>query len=435
MKPLKRIIEYIKTDIWTKEEHEYRSDKIRWWVRQFKVIIFMAKSSDEHNLGVRSSALTYYTLMSIVPVAALVFGVIKGFGLEMTLQSYLYRELPQFTDLLDQVISFANNMIERAKGGLVAAGGLVFLFWSAIMVFDNTEKAFNNIWGVRQSRSLTRKFANYLGIMVIAPILFVLSSSTSAVVRKLFSMFIDSVWLNVLFWFVSLLSVWILFTIVYRVMPNTRVKLKSAFPAAMVSGTICLLFQTLYFWVQAEVSTYNAIYGTFAALPLFLVWLQASWQILLYGGELSFAYQNIDKYELERRSLEMSYSDRRKVMIAVMLVTIRHFLKEQRSVTSEEVAKELSLPLRIVREIIYDLEHAQLLVQIKFSEGDRTNDYIPARDIHTISLYDVLRAVEKGQSSHNWEESVDMKRVSKLLEDMMQHAADAPENILLINIA
>ena len=168
---IKRIIEFITEGIWQTKENDYKSRKMRWAVRQFKVVIFMARGLGEHNLAVRSAALTFYTLMSIVPIAALVFGVIKGFGMENSFNEYLYREYPQYTLIIDQIIDFANNMLIRARGGVIASVGFVVLLWSVMKVFGNVESAFNNIWEVRKARSITRKFSDYMAVVFVAPIL------------------------------------------------------------------------------------------------------------------------------------------------------------------------------------------------------------------------------------------------------------------------
>ena len=174
---IKKIIQYISYDIWFKKEHEYRSSKIRWAVRQFKVCLFTAQGFSEHSILIKSAALTFYTLMSIVPIAALMFGIAKGFALETKLSAYLYSEFPQYRIVIDQVIEFANAMLQRTKGGLIASVGLLVLFWSVIKVFNNVEKAFNDIWEVRKSRSIARKVSDYIAVVVIVPILWIISNS------------------------------------------------------------------------------------------------------------------------------------------------------------------------------------------------------------------------------------------------------------------
>ena len=262
---IRKIIQYITHDIWVKKEHEYKSRKMRWAVRQFKVFIFTAQGFGQHGILVRSAALTFYTLMSIVPVAALVFGIAKGFGLETRLNEYLYNQFPQYTVVIDQVIAFANAMLLRTKGGLIASVGLVVLFWAVLKVFGNIESAFNNIWEVRRSRSFARKFSDYTTVIVVTPILWIISSSIGLQIQKHLMHLTSSPVVNVFLGLASLVMIWLMFAFVYLVMPNTKVKLRSAVSAGVIAGTIFQLFQIAYIFIQSRLTSYNAIYGSFAA--------------------------------------------------------------------------------------------------------------------------------------------------------------------------
>ena len=207
---IKKIIQYISYDIWFKKEHEYRSSKVRWAVRQFKVFLFTAQGFAEHSILVKSAALTFYTLMSLVPIAALVFGIAKGFSLETKLNSYLYAEFPQYGAVIDQVIEFANAMLQRTKGGLIASVGLVVLFWSVVKVFNNVEKAFNDIWEVRKPRSIARKVSDYIAVVVIVPILWILSSSIRLQAQDQLLHFTPGPAVDFLFGILSLVTLWIM---------------------------------------------------------------------------------------------------------------------------------------------------------------------------------------------------------------------------------
>ena len=233
---IKKIVQYITKDIWVKKEHEYKSRRTRWAVRQFKVFIFTAQGIGQHSILVRSAALTFYTLMSLVPIAALVFSVMKGFGFEARLNEYLHEQFPQYRVLIDQVLTFANAMIQRTKGGVIASVGVVVLFWSVIKVFNYVESSFNSIWEVRRSRSLTRKFSDYTTVIVIAPILWVISSSIGIQIQQHLLHYTSTPIVNVLLGTLSTLVIWTMFTFVYLVMPNTKVKLRSALTAGIMAG-------------------------------------------------------------------------------------------------------------------------------------------------------------------------------------------------------
>lgn len=432
---IKKIIEFIKDDVWHKKESDIKNPKVRWALRPIKIIVYTAKGFGEHGIMVRSAAMTFYTLMSIVPIAALVFGVMKGFDMDSSLIDYLYSKFPDYTYVIDELRGFALNTLSRTRGGIVAFGGVVVLFWAVIRLFGNIESAFNNIWEVKRQRSFARKFSDYIAVIFVAPILLIVSNSLVAYIRNTLTVYAGSWIVDILLGVASFIAIWLMFAFVYAVMPNTKVKFKGALMAGIVAGTVFQLFQWGYFYVQGQLNTYNAIYGTLAALPLFLVWLQVSWQILLFGAELSFAYQNVSKYEVEREAMHMSYNQRRKVLLATMAVITKHFLDNKGPVKSEDVADELSLPLRIVRDVIFDLERSGLVVSVKNDEDDRVNLYIPGRDVTRLTAYDVLDGVESASlAEFEVDETRVYLKVCKILEGIKADAYGSPQNSLLTDI-
>ena len=428
---LKRIIQYITHDIWVKKEHDYKSRKIRWAVRQIKVIIFTAQGFGQHEILVRSAALTFYTLMSLVPIAAMVFGIAKGFGLETRLNEYLYGKFPQYSVLIDQIIDFANALLQRTKGGLIASVGLVVLFWSVLKVFGNIENAFNNIWEVHRSRSFARKFSDYTTVVVVTPILGVISSGLGVQLQSQLQHFTSSAVVQILLGFVSVVMIWLMFAFVYLVMPNTKVKLRNAVIAGVIAGTAFQIFQLAYIYIQSRLTSYNAIYGSFAAVPLFLIWMQSSWQIVLFGAELSFAYQNIQKFEYEKQAREMSYEYHKKALVVVMYQIVNHFINKSGAVSSETIAGALNLPLRVVRDAIYDLEKVGLIASI-VSKEDKVSLYVPARDVHTLRVYDVVHQVEAaGQASFDTQQSNEFQWADSVLNRLERVVAESDDNVLL----
>ncbi|MBQ5894382.1 MAG: YihY/virulence factor BrkB family protein, partial [Rikenellaceae bacterium] len=337
---IKRIIRFLTEDFFHLREEEVENRFLRWSLRQYKLLYYTARGVVEHDTLTRSASLTFYTLMAIVPLAAIIFAVMKGFGMAENLTRELHAALPQFPEFINYIVGFANNALARTRGGLLATLSVMMLFWAVMRVFASIEAAFNNIWEVKRSRGFARQFSDYIAVVVIVPVLWI---SSSAVIHNLHEWFgiNDStfyhIWTNV----VSVVLIWGMFTFVYIVLPNTKVRFISALTASLVSGTTFLLFQWAYVALQSSMSAYNAIYGSFAALPLFLIWLQTSWQIVLFGGELAFAYQNIKKFEQERESLHISHENRRKVMLATMLVITRSFTSEQGPLSSEQISQRL----------------------------------------------------------------------------------------------
>ncbi len=241
---------------------------------------------------IRSAALAFFTVMSLVPILALIFVIFKGFGVEHQLSEHLYELLPAYTDAVDQIVVFIQNLLARTRGGVMAAVAIFVLIWAVVQVFGNIESAFNDIWQVERSRSFARRFTAYMAVMILAPILLLVANSLYVGIRSQIEIFTGSLFVEILFSLVGIALVVLMFSLVYCVVPNTEVKYHNALWASLVAGVAFCAFQVAYIFIQTELNAYNAIYGTFAAIPLFLLWLQVSWQILLFGGEFSFELQN-----------------------------------------------------------------------------------------------------------------------------------------------
>lgn len=439
MGKISQFMDFIKHGVWQKDgEEDNGENKVRWYVRPFRILIYTVKGLGEHGVGVRAAGLSFFTLTAIVPVFAVIYAVIKGFGMQETLTEYLYEQFGPYRELIDTILEFAGNMLSvRTSGGLIAGFGLVILFWSVIQVFGNIENAFNNIWEVKHKRSMGRKFSDYITVIIIAPILWIISRNLVSYIRTGLEPYAWSWLLDILFGLLALMAIWLIFAFIYYVMPNTRVKFKGALIAGIIAGTLFQVFQLGYTWLQGYLTAYNVIYGSFAALPLFLIWLQWSWMILLVGAELSFAYQNISKYEQERESMNMCYDRRRKVMLAAMVTIVKHFLDNKGPVNSEQVADELNMPVRIVRDVIYDLENAGLVLAVKDEHDDRRSYFIPARDVHTISVYDVVEGVECNSNANlnvNFRNNRKIDRVSEVLDGVKAVTSQPPYNVPITDL-
>ena len=247
-------------------------------IKDLRVLILALRGFFRDMCLLRASALTYYSLLSIVPLFALVFGIAKGFGLEAFIQNQIVGLAERANwppHVVERYVLFAGRLLESTKGGLVAGIGVVLLLWTAISILGNIEGAFNEIWGVRKARSLVRKFTDYIAIMVIAPILIIISSSLNVVVASKIQAIAQRIellgalspYIVLLLKFLPYLSIWILLVLNYIVIPNTRVSLRSAIVAGVATGTIFQVVEWIYITFQIGVSRYGPIYGSFAAMP------------------------------------------------------------------------------------------------------------------------------------------------------------------------
>ena len=288
---LSRLLNFLKIDIWNIQSR-YLSGKKSFFLRQLRLVLLAARGTREDRLHLRASALTFYTLLTIVPIMAMVFAIAKGFGFEVLLENRLLKEFPGQEVVMQQVLSFAHNLLERTKGGMMAGIGVIVLFWASINVLSHIEHSLNDIWDIKKSRSIWRKFSDYPSIMVLSPALIILSGSVTVYVNTQVTTIVQRIaflgFFSPLIFFglklVPFVIVWMLFALIYLLMPNTKVRLVSGLIAGFIAGGLFQVLQFTYLNFQFIIAKYNAIYGSFAALPLFLFWLQFSWLIVLFGA-------------------------------------------------------------------------------------------------------------------------------------------------------
>ena len=431
---LRQLFTYFTDTIFRQDVSEWRNPVVRWLVQQYRLLFYTARGLVEHGTLVRSAALTFYTLMSLVPILAVVFAVVKGFGLTDGLVENLYGIFPRHPETIDYIVGFAENALARTQGGVVAAVGLVMLFWAVIRVFGSIESAFNNIWEVKVARSIARQWTDYIAVVMIVPVLWILANAAGDYVEQLLGLY-DKWYFNTLSHLASMVIIWTMFTLLYLIIPNARVRFQSALMAGIVAGTIFLLFQWGYVYVQRWMTSYNAIYGSFAALPLFLIWMQTSWEILLFGGELSFAYQNISRFAEERESLRISYDQRRKVLLAVMILVARNFRDHGGTLSTDAIRDRLGLPTRIVNDVLFQLVQAGQLIAVRSGDGERDVAFTPAHDLASTTVYGILEAVERtGQATLDLGQTPELARMNRELEILKQTVRQSPENVRLTDL-
>ncbi|PLX11888.1 MAG: YihY/virulence factor BrkB family protein [Marinilabiliales bacterium] len=298
-------------------------------------------------------------------------------------------------------MTFAHNMLENTKGGMIAGIGIVILFWSVMKVLGNIEASFNDVWNIKRPRSILRKFSDYLSIMLISPVFIIISSSLNVFITSYIAHAAENgeimeyfgPALLVLVKFVPYLLIWTLLTVIYLMMPNTKVKFGSGLLAGVIAGTLLQILQWGYINFQVVLSNYNAIYGSFAALPLLLIWLRISWLIILFGAEISFAKQNVHHYEFEADSQNISPAYKRLLSLITSHLLVQNFAKGKHALTTAEISKELEIPIRIVRTILFELHEAGIISETR-TESEKESAFQPAKDIHKITIQDIIEALD-----------------------------------------
>ena len=436
-----RFINFIRTDIWRIRLSKL-SRRRSFLIKQLRIIILALRGFDEDKCLLRASALTFYSLLSIVPVLAIAFGISKGFGLEKTLERMLMAKLQGQEEVVARAIDFAHNLLESAQGSVVAGLGIAFLFWVVIRLLGNIESSFNDIWGIKTPRSLARKFSDYLSIMLVCPILFIVASSITVVIAGQVEAITERIALlgaisPVIFLLLKLLPycvIWVLLIFIYIFMPNTKVNFKSGLLAGIVAGTIYQVVQWGYIHFQIGAAKYGPIYGSFAALPLFLVWLQVSWLVVLFGAEVSFAHQNVETYEFEPDCLRVSRFFKNLLALRTVQLSVKNFRSGEKPWTATQISHALEIPIRLVRQILYELVESGIISEVKVAEN-KSAAYQPARDSEVLTIRNVLDALER-HGSHDIPvaKSKELDKLSECLKSFGEEVERSPANMALKDI-
>jgi membrane protein len=306
-------------------------------------------------------------------------------------------------------------------------------------VLGNIENSFNYIWGVRKARTIGRKFSDYLSIILICPILLMVASSVTVFVSTQITQLTERLAflgpLSSLITFclklLPYVALWGLFTFIYVFLPNTKVSLKAGVIAGIAAGTLYQLVQWGYLHFQIGVSKYNAVYGSFAALPLFLIWLQISWLVVLLGAEVSFAVDNEETYEFEQDCRSATPRFKRLLALRIAELLVKNFEKGNQPLSSTALAHQLDAPIRLVRELLFNLVSVQILSEVK-QNGTAGEFYQPALDPDRLTVKRVLDALDRqGQDNPGMVKEADLNKIDQTVDAMNQAIESSPKNVLL----
>jgi len=420
------MLNFILYDIWRITEHEL-SRKRRIVYRFIKTLVLGIRGFIDEDLNVKASGLTYSILFAIIPTFAMIIAIAKGFGIEKLIRSSLEGTFIGQADLIPQVMQFVERYLETTQGGLFIGIGLAVLFYSVMNFFMQVERAFNSIWQVKKSRSLIRQFSTYFSSILIIPILIVLSSGLSIFINTaLAQSFLYDVLSPLLRFgvkFAPYFINWIVFTIMYLVIPNTKVRFLNAMIAGVIAGTAFQLFQFLYIHGQVYLSRYNVVYGSFAAIPLLLLWLQISCLIVLLGAEISYASQNIENFEYELDINNISTRYKNFLTLFITYIVVKQFEDQKPPLSSTEISADYRIPIRIVNQILIKLVDVSIFIEV-FNEESKAKTYQPAIDINQLTVSLLFNKLDNHGSElfltnkndlldSFWQKSLDIKKRSE----------------------
>lgn len=298
-----RLKNFIKNDIWTLDMEELSKAKARF-VKYIKVMMITIKTFSSEKIGFQAVALSFFSTMSVVPFVAIVFAITGGFGLADKLTEFLYGYFTNSQQIIDTILGFANNIIDTAQSSSMGLISSLLFLWIVVWMMLNVERVFNNVWKVQKSRNIFKRLSVIISMLFVSPFIVLVFFGGSVVYSHALTYLGLAVegmtaFKTILSWALFALIATLTFSAMYKFIPNAPVDYSNGFRAALFSGIAFTVMQYLYLETQVLVTRLSGVYGAFAAVPLFMIWINIGWYIILIGGELSYAFQHVDNYNIE----------------------------------------------------------------------------------------------------------------------------------------
>lgn len=411
----------------------------KYFLRFFHMLYNAYVGFISDNGYLNASALSYLTLLSIVPVLAVAFGIAKGFGFERSLENLILENFYQQPQFAQKLIDFAHSTLERAHGNLIAGIGALALFWTAFGLLGNFEKILNSIWKINEMRPWARRLPDYLAVLVLSPLFLVLTGSlTLFVMTKIVEITSSGglysemrFFIYAIYYLFLLIISWTFFTFIFYFMPNKQVPWQACMVAGIISGTLFQIIQWSYIHFQLLVSSYNTIYGSFAAIPLFLVWLQLSWLITLIGGEISYFYTRV-KFALSQEAEREKEATEKDLGLLICLLSAERVQKGIYPISLEEISHNLKIPLKALEVVGAKLVDGHLLNKIpSVNDQGEVFLYQPARPLKQITLADIYFVIgEALQQKWPMDDIKNIDRIKQFWEKFLEER-NSPSNLSL----
>jgi len=407
MTKIQQLKQFLQHDIWSKDPDSLGpiSKGCLWSLRR---VVITIECFIQNNLSSYAAALTYSCILAAVPVLSIIFAIARGFGFGSIIEERFRDNLQANAELAENIFNFINHYLEHTHSGVFLGVGLLLLVYTVVMLTSNIETAFNTIWHVRSSRNISRKVLNYISIFMILPLLIVVTSGFSVfmltIVDHLADYKVISSTMEFVIQYTPILLACFSFVALYKLMPNTHVRWRSVIIPGFLAGILFQLLQYFYIHYQLMLSSYNAIYGSFAALPLFMLWLQLSWYICLAGAQMSYAFQRSDEYLFAKDSEHLSRQDHDSLCLLIMAHISHRFQDGLPPFTVHELSKETELPHSLIQGLVDELTSVHLLSETP-SENNNEVSYQPSMDIKRMTVNFIFQRLDnngKGRLSQSW---------------------------------
>lgn len=398
-------INYVTTDIWRITKREEEGSNHGYVILFAKTLSLSIQNFIKGRMATRASALCYYSVFALVPMMAFIFGLARGFGFDSYVTQMIRERYSSHLQLVTIFQDFVENYLSNASGGAFVGIGIGVLLWSLMKVFFQVEISFNEIWCVSKNRNYIRRFTDYISLLLVVPLFVLVTNGVSFYFNHVISMLDETYIITpTLHFFLSampFLVAWFIFTMMYVVMPNTKVKVWVAVVAGAVSTVAFFGFKMAYVYIQTMMTTYNAVYGSLAAIPFALLFVQIVWMIVLFGAEISFSLQNVRNFEFEKDVQDMSNRYMTFGLLAVTKIVAQRFRDGDAPLSLDEMSDRYHIPIRLASVVVNRLCKAEVLME---SRNDKNVVYTPAMDINQLTIARFFNMVDcSGQENFSME--------------------------------
>jgi membrane protein len=392
----RQLIHFLTRSLWRVSEGEVSRSRYTSY-NLLKIIIQTFKCFAKDRIWIRAAALSYTTLFSIIPILALLFAIAKGFGFSNLMERILRGSAIE-NDAMDMVMTFIDNYLEYAKSGVFIGIGVVMLLWAIINLADSIESNMNAIWDVKKQRSYFRKLTDYMALFIVFPLIIILYAGISifmtTIYQRLAEYFLISSFVHICIKVAPYVLSGLIMTGLFLFIPNTKVKFRNAFIPGIITGVLFQAFLYIYIQIQMSVSSYNAIYGSFAIIPMFMLWADISWSIILFGVEMSYVSQNIEQYNFGQEVDNVSRRYHDFLCVVVMSLICKRFEEGGEPYTASELSAEGEIPIRLTHRLLDELETVGLICGFSSDAKSEIEHYLPAMAISKLSVGRLLSTLE-----------------------------------------
>lgn len=401
----------------------------RWLISSLRVSYILIRELATGELNLRAMSLVFTTLLSLVPLIAVAFSVLKAFGVHNQIEPFLLSVLEPLGSKGAEITTNIIGFVQNVKVGVLGSLGVAMLFYTIVALIQKIENAFNFVWRVKRARTLARRFTDYLSVVMIGPILVVTAMGVAATVMNndvVQSMQAIEPFGTLLLFVTKLipyLMIILAFSFLYMFIPNTRVELKPALIGAVVAGVLWVTVGKIFASFVASSSNYTAIYSSFAILFFFMIWLYLGWLILLIGSQVAFYFQHLKLVSLGGKDYELSPRLREKEGLWLMVLIAKQFQQQKPALSLQQLEQETTLTTNILQDLLMKLEQGRLVVELA---GDEPC-YLPAQDITEIKVKTIIDCLRTAEES---EMMMLKSNADPLVEQLLHRLSDSQAEVL-----